>query len=365
MRILHLIPSLGGGGAERQISLLAGGLRAAGCEVHVAILRDGPHFERLERSGTMVHRIRARGNYDPLLVPRIVRLIRGVRPDIVQTWLTQMDVAGGAAALWTGTPWIVSERSSGLHYPRDLRHALRRFLGRFADAIVANSKGGLHFWKATCARRFIVSNAVDLDAIDASRPDDVETDGRPIVLFAGRLDQEKNLPTFIRALAEVMHARDVIALFCGSGPLESEVRERVNALGLSERIRLLGFTDRLWSLMKRADLFVTVSWFEGQPNAVLEAAASGCPLVLSDIESHRENFGESTAILVPPGDARAIAAAIAGVLDDPASARERARNAREVVSGFTIPAIAAAYLHIYERLVLTTAPESDAVVHRH
>src|SRR5687767_4452068 len=76
LRVLHLIPSLGGGGAERQIAYLARGLVASGVDVHVGYLREGSNFERLAASGATLHPIASRGNYDALLVARIVRLIR-------------------------------------------------------------------------------------------------------------------------------------------------------------------------------------------------------------------------------------------------------------------------------------------------
>ena len=117
MRILHLIPTLHGGGAERQLVYLAAGLRALGCDVHVGLQQGGTNLARLEAAQATVHQLNTRGNYDPRILPAIVRLIRRVRPDVVQTWLMQMDVAGGAAALLTGTPWIVSERSSGPRTP--------------------------------------------------------------------------------------------------------------------------------------------------------------------------------------------------------------------------------------------------------
>lgn len=356
MRVLHLIPSLAGGGAERQIAYLARGLSERGVDVHVGILRGGPNLERLQHTGATVHWIPSGGNYDPFLLPRIVRLIRRVRPDVVQTWLTQMDVVGGLAALMTGTRWIVSERSSGAHYPRDARHGMRRLIGRFADAIVANSKGGLTFWTKTRAAKFVVPNAVPLEEIDAAPREEIDAGDAKVILYAGRLDEEKNLPNLIDALAEVMRDRDALALFCGIGPLEAAIRARIEERGLSARVRILGFTDRLWGLMKRADVLVAVSWFEGHPNVVLEAAAAGCPLVLSDIAAHRDVFDEQSAAYVPPTDASAIAAAIGRALDDPTAARERARRARDTVAAFSISAAAETYLRVYD--------PADASIHR-
>lgn len=350
MRVLHLIPSLGGGGAERQLAYLAGGLRRRDCDVHVGILRDGPNLERVLAAGATVHRIHAASNYDPLLVPRIVRLIRRVRPDVVQTWLTQMDVAGGFAARVTGTPWVVSERSTAAVYPRDLRHALRGAIGSLADAIVANSRGGLAFWRRGTASRSIVPNAIALQEID-SAVRDAATGEHGTILFAGRFEQEKNLPNLVDALAIVLRDRDAAVLFCGAGGLEAEVRAHVEKHGLTSRIRFLGFTDRLWSVMKGADVLVAVSWLEGNPNVVLEAAACGCPLVLSDIRAHCDVFGADAAELVPPADPAAIAAAIVRTLDDRSAARDRARRARAVVEPLSIDGAAGDYLRIYESVV--------------
>ena len=349
MRILHLIPSLVGGGAERQIAHLASGQRERGCEVHVGIFRGGINRERLERAGAVIHEIEAAGNYDPRLVFRVMKLIRAVRPDFVQTWLAQMDVVGGVAARLTRTPWIISERSSGAHYPRDAKHRLRRFLGRFATAIVANSSGGFSFWRGSKASRFVVPNALALDEIAAAPRDETDFGASRVILFVGRLDAEKNLSNLIIALQDVIAQRDAVALFCGIGPKENEVRSEIEQAGCTDRIRLLGYTDRVWSLMKRADAIVAPSWFEGHPNVVMEAAAAGCPLVLSDIPAHRECLGDA-ALFAPPEDPEALARAILQTLDDPAEARARAGRARAIAADWSIDRAASAYMRIYEEL---------------
>jgi glycosyltransferase involved in cell wall biosynthesis len=349
MRVLHLIPTLGGGGAERQITCLARGLRDLGCDVHVGLVREGPNLGRLIDAGATVHRIKIASNYDPLLVPRIVALIRRVKPDIVQTWLPQMDVAGGFAARLTGTPWVLSERTTAGVYPHDARNTLRLTIGGLADAIVANSAGGLGFWPHVAENaKSIVPNALALDEIDAAVP--AESDARKTILFVGRLEQEKNLANLIDALAIVMRDRDVRAVFCGDGSLEADVRTRIEQRGIADRVQLLGFTHRVWSVMKAADVLVSVSWFEGHPNVVLEAAACGLPLVLSDIPAHRAIFDSAAAEIVAPADPDAMAAAIVRTLDHPAEARERARRAREFVEPLSIESAASGYLRVYERL---------------
>jgi glycosyltransferase involved in cell wall biosynthesis len=350
MRILHLIPSLGGGGAERQLGILAAGLRDLGCEVHVGFVSEGANLARLEAAGAHLHRIPARGNLDPLLLPRLVRLILNVRPDVVQTWLTQMDVAGGLAALLTRRPWIVSERTHEIYYPGDAKHGLRRLLGRFANAIVANSQGGAEYWDGARVEKVVVPNALPLGEIAAAPRDGSDFGASEVLLFAGRFDPAKNLENLVDALAPVVRERDALALLCGEGPLESALRARIAKAGVADRIRLLGFTDRVWSLMKRADVLVAASWFEGHPNVVLEAAACGCPLVLSDIPAHRQCFGDDAALFADPADPAALAAAIRQTLEDPAAASARAGRARAVANALSIDSAAGAYLRAYENV---------------
>jgi glycosyltransferase involved in cell wall biosynthesis len=103
--------------------------------------------------------------------------------------------------------------------------------------------------------------------------------------------------------------------------------------------------------MKRAAVMVSVSWLEGRPNVVTEAAAAGCPLVLSDIPAHREFLDDGAACYAPPDAPRAIAAAIERVLDDTAGSAARAARAKEIVSGWSICNIAARYLRVYEEIL--------------
>lgn len=350
MRVLHLIPTLGGGGAERQIAALAAGLRALGCDVHVGIVSEGSHLARVAAAGATVHQIRSHGNYDPALPLRIAALIRRVRPAVVQTWLTQMDVAGGLAALATRTPWVLSERTNKIYYPRDLKHGLRRFLGRFADAIVANSPGGAEYWDRTRVAKKVIPNALPLADIDAAPRDATGFGASAVILFAGRFDAAKNLEKLIDALTKTVRERDAVALLCGAGPLERDVRARIEQSRVADRIRLLGFREDVWSLMKRADLLIAPSWFEGQPNSVIEAIACGCPLVVSDIPAHRAFLDDSMALFAPPGDANALAAKMIEVLDDRAAARMRVANARALVADWSLERVSAAYLRVYEEV---------------
>jgi glycosyltransferase involved in cell wall biosynthesis len=360
LRVLHLIPNMLAGGAQQQLTYLAAEQVRLGHDVHVGFLHDGPKRVLLDATGAKVERFTARGNHDPRLFLRIRSLIRRLRPDVVQTWLVQMDVLGGAAALATRTPWVLSERVSGDAYGPDAKSALRAWLARRADVVVSNSRKGDRYWAATtpAVPRRVVRNGIPLGAIDAVAPVSDERTGlragERMILYAGRLNPQKNLENLIPALGAATAAGASVAFLCGDGTHEAQARARVSALGLGGRVRVMGFVDDVWSWMKRADVFVSISHFEGHPNTVLEAAASGAPLVLSDIPEHREVLDEAGALFVDRTSQDAIAAALEGVLRDPADARRRAQAARTAVETLSVEAMARGYDEVY----------ADALAHR-
>jgi glycosyltransferase involved in cell wall biosynthesis len=164
----------------------------------------------------------------------------------------------------------------------------------------------------------------------------------------GRLSYEKNLLRLIEALASVIVRRGATAILCGSGPLEAQLRARIESLGVTDRLLLTGYVDTVWSLLHAADVFVAVSHFEGQPNAVLEAMAAGCPMVLSDIPAHREVLDDGAALFVDGDSAPEIAAAIERLIDSPEMARSLAERARCAAEGRSPARIATEYERLYQ-----------------
>jgi len=349
MKILFCIPTLEYGGAERQLCYLAAELTRLGHDVHVACGRRGPHYDRLVSGGATVHEIGARGNHDPRLFLNLARLMRQLKPDVVQTCLTQMDIAAGAAALLTGTPWVLREPSAAPSYPRGWKSALRRILGRRARAIISNSREGDAYWRAVAAqRRHIVVNGVPLAEIDAV---DAEKSDRKTVLFAGRMDDGKNAAVLIDALTRIANDIDFLAVFCGDGPRRAELERAAADRGLSQRILFPGYVPNLWQRMKSAATFASLSRSEGSSNVVLEAMACRCPLIVSDIPAHREMLDDESAIFVPCDDAAAAAKAIRTTLSLPDAAQLRTSAARKLAEQRSIESMARDYEAFYRDVI--------------
>jgi len=358
MRIVHFIWRMNLGGAERQLVQLCSGLVGQGIDVHVVTAFSGYCDEQLVATGVMPHRFRTLTKFDVTLIPRTMLLLRRLRPDVVTTWLTQMDIVAGLAASAARVPWILCERSVAESYPPSLLHALRARVGRRALAIVANSEGGRDYWRPFVRddRVRVIPNIVPMSEIDRAAPavDGVCTDD-DVILYVGRFSAEKNLDRLIDALAIVLPGRRAKAVLCGDGVLRGAIEEKTRSLGLADRVLFLGRLADVFSWMKRATVVVAVGLYEGNPNTALEAMACGAPLVVSDIAPYRALVGDHGAWRVDPLAVESIAAGIAAALDQRSEANSRAKRAHALVGAHSADDIAARYIDVFESVIASRA----------
>jgi glycosyltransferase involved in cell wall biosynthesis len=364
LRVLHVIPSFAGGGAERQLAMLAHPLVRRGVDVHIAHVHDGPNLSLATSSGATLHMLGVRRNHDPRTLTRLIALIRHVQPDVVQTWLLHADVFGGTAARLCGVPWVLSERCSGPMYEHGLKFRLRKWLGRGATAVVANSERGVTYWRSAgfAGPAQVIRNIVVVPAHVERQAGASATEG-DLILGIGRLSEQKNWTGFLAALEAVFAERARLrAVVLGEGPLQGALQARIDASpALQGRVQLAGYADDVGEWLRRASMLVSLSHYEGTPNAVLEAMAARCPVVVSDIAEHRE-IADAASALFAPLDAPATAAqAIERVLADPAGAEQRAHSARQRVEGLSGASAADQYVQLYRSLAKRALPELRSV----
>jgi glycosyltransferase involved in cell wall biosynthesis len=358
MRVLHCIASFSGGGAEARLATLCEAAeRHPDILFHVAYVRGGPNLKRVENTGTRLHPLHARGNYDPRLVREIATVIRENKINMVQTWMPMMDVFGGAAAHLAGRPHVLSECSAGALYPATWKNWLRRLLGRKASAIVANSEEGLRYWRGLVPedKLHLIGNPLDLErltataAIDDGRFQEVAK-GKKLLLYAGRFTEAKNLPCLCDALDRLLRVRtDVNVAFFGIGEKLEELTTRLRKW-TPERVRFMGFSDELPSWLKRADAIVSLSKVEGLPNIVLESAVLRVPQVLSDIPQHRAAVGDEGAFFCSPASPDDVCAQLQSALDDVQSGDRKVAAAYERVAQYDMQKIINAYAQLYRTL---------------
>ena len=355
MRIIHLTNSLSIGGAERQLSYLVPELVRMGHDIHVAYVNEGP--DKPELPGVTLHKLRSLSKYDPYLLWQIIGLIRHIKPDIIQTWIPQMDIPGGVAAKLCRTPFILREPSSGLVPVQMWKNYLRVRIGSSAMSIVSNSRGGDEYWKKIIPdnHRHVISNALPFDEIDATAaalPQEMTKPEAPIVLYVGRMEEKQKRPKlFLEALACVRQKKNVFGVLCGEGPQRSELEMLKHKLGLDVDVSFTGYLPAIsvWALMKKASVLLSLSLSEGCPNAVMEAMACGCPLVISDIPAHREILDENCALFTDPSNVEQTASAIIQILNNTEAAKERALLAKQKTRSWSIAEMARNYERVYKK----------------
>jgi glycosyltransferase involved in cell wall biosynthesis len=357
-KILHLIPTLEGGGAERQLAMLAVEQSSNGNEVHIALRRsNGVYMDLLRNTQVKMHLLGDLKSINPLMFLRICSLMRRLNPDVVQTWLPQMDVTGGAVALWNSIPLVVTERASKLAFDRfNLLTWLRKQVGRCANAVVANSVTGAGYWQSILPKETILNtipNAVDIRAIQNFAPvsNEVTQNSQKIILVVGRLSRQKAVEIVLNAISLISERGGIRVIIMGDGPLRFELEELIDALKIGNNVVMLPFQLGWWGWLKNADALISMSRYEGNPNVVIEAMAAGCPLIVSDIPEHREILTDESAYFVPVENSIELAAAIEKLFGNPDLAHMKSELATKLVASLTIRSVADAYEDVYASMI--------------
>lgn len=333
-RIALYVPSMQGGGAERVMLTLAHGFAARGLAVDLVLASaEGPYLKEVAEAVRVVD-LRCRRVISSLA--HLVRYLRRERPRAMLSALGYANVV----AVWARelarvpTRLVVSEHAnlSLTHrYARTIRErlmpALIRRAYRRADGVVAVSGGVADDLAAVIGfpreRIKVVYNPVFTDELlrlsrmPLQHPW-IEKKARPVVLSIGRLAEEKDFPTLLRAFARLRAKRPVRLVILGEGQLRAQLEALVANLGLIEDVAMPGFVDNPFAWMRHADLLVLSSVFEGFGNVLVEAMACGIPTVSTDCPSGpAEILGHGRwGRLVPVGDDAALADAIAATLDE-------------------------------------------------
>lgn len=370
-KLLFVLPSLGGGGAERASIDLLRGMPRERWQISLALFERSGSFLSQLPDDVEVHDLRGRSQNDPRLVWRLARLLRRERPVVVFSVLRYSNLVTLLARRLAGSTSrvVINEQNlpsaefalfgGGATKGWALRHLYPQ-----ADTVTAISHGIAD----ELASRFgvgreklqVIPNPVDLARVQALGALEPEHPwfalSQPVVLGAGRLHRQKGFDHLIRAFALARRQLPCKLIIIGEGPQRQELEQLVAELGLSDDVALPGFQDNPYSYMRRATLFVLSSLYEGFGNVLVDALALGrpivstrCPVGPDEILTH-----EQTGILVPPADDSALAQAMLRMLTDDGLRQRLSANGAARAADFALERIVAQYEALFAQLARGT-----------
>ncbi|MFP4561563.1 MAG: glycosyltransferase [Thiohalorhabdus sp.] len=337
-RVAIFLSFSGDGGVEHMMVNLAGAIARLGVEVDLVRARvDGGHADRIPE-GVRVVDLEARHTWSSL--PGLARYLRRERPDALLAAKDRANRIALRARKLAGAPSCLAVRlGNNLSQSLEGKSRVRRWLRTLpmrrayhkADAVIAVSEGvaedtaGITGLPRSAIH--VLPNPVVTPALEDRAAEEAEhpwmelrtEDDSARILAVGRLNRQKDFPTLLEAFARLREQRPARLVILGEGPDREELEGLAARLGITESLDMPGFTDNPYPYMRRADLFVLSSAWEGSPNALTEALALGTPVVSTDCPSGPREILEDGRYgpLVPVGDPAALSEAMAATLENP------------------------------------------------
>ena len=337
MKVLHFVTGGFSGATQVAVDLCEAAQRTPGMEVLLVLRRKrSTRMDRVEALRARGLEVRVVSNWlHALTVWELRRIIRAWRPDVVFAHGFSDHIWGRQAAVAEGVPRIfhVEHNARERYTRRRLRQALA--LAPHTQASIGVSEGvrtsliERGFAPAQC---LAIPNGITLERFPESLLPPRWQDREPAILMVSRFARQKDHATLIHALALLRDRGLTPALHlagAGSERLLRQARVLAERLGLNAQVRFLGNVSNLPERLAATQVFVLSTRWEGMPLALVEAMAAGCACVATDVVGVREVIDQGrTGLLVPPGDATALADALQQVLLDPAMAARLGAAAR-------------------------------------
>ncbi|HYM03684.1 MAG TPA: TIGR03088 family PEP-CTERM/XrtA system glycosyltransferase [Stellaceae bacterium] len=370
--ICHIIYRLAVGGLENGLVNLVNNLPDDAYRHAIVCVTGATEFRnRIRRNSVEIHEINKKPGKDFAAYGRMWRLLNRLKPRVVHT--RNLPALDSLAPAWlAGVPKFVHSEHGldmievdGKNFKYNL---LRRASRLIVDRYVTVSRD-LHDWLhneigVPESRLQTIYNGVDTERFSPmgrsreALPPGFAPEGATVIGTFGRLDPLKNQLALARAFARILAARPAARrslrlMIVGEGKQRAEIEAALDEGGVRDLAWMPGFRDDTADLYRALDIFVLPSLREGISNTLLEAMASGRPVVATRVGGNPEIVPEDVAgLLVPVDDAEALAAAIQRYLDAPALARAHGDGARaHVLRHYSLAAMVGSYDRIYRSLL--------------
>ncbi len=378
-RVLHIIPSLKGGGAERQLTNIV--CNASGEFGHlICVFQDSDFFApEVRRAGHAVRELGLTGKHPWLSgVRRLLPVIRDYQPDLIKTWLYDANIVGRLALLRNRKIPLVTTLHSLDYEPETMRagdwspvnvEGLRRIDKLTARLTNPHFVAVSNYVKKSAQKRLgiadarieVIYNGVDPESLKCAAGEaeslrrELEIPAEAFVyVTVGRVDTLKNHALLLRVFPQILeNVPQAYLAIVGTGILEQELKDLANSLGIEQRVRFLGRRKDVGACLEMGDAFVFPTLLEGHPLALVEAMFKKLPCAASDLEVLREVIvdGES-GILFDLNKSDELVRAMTELFRQPELARRLGEEARRVAEKrFHIRVAVAEWENYYRRII--------------
>lgn len=327
-RLLFLIPSLTNGGAERVMTTIANNL-CKDCDVRIATFTDSKIFYKLDERvevvslGQNVNRnnkltyMWTAGKGGIVLIFKLIAQILKYKPHSVLSFLQATNLFSVCLKMIgvIRCPLVVSERCDPTVRGKFDKWFERNFY-LFATTVVCQGEAVTKFFKEKHRKKLaVIPNPISADAI----PERYTGERKKTIVGIGRLENQKNFQMLIRAFSRLDERfKDFTLEIYGGGNKENELNALIEELGLKDRAFLMGVKPNVMHHVKDRALYVMSSNYEGFPNALAEAMATGLPVISTDFSTGvaKDIVKEQNGIVIPVGDEDALVSAMTEILSD-------------------------------------------------
>ena len=376
-RIFHLITRLLKGGAERVVTDVVVGLDNYEFTVGYGASYDREQVNLLNQKGIETKRFPLIRHYNPVAafaaIASVANYLRRNNFDVVHTHSTEAGIIGRFAASAAGIPHVV-HTVHGIPFTDDRNAVLNRFVleceraaAKRTDRIAVNADiiadEYLGRGIGSPEQYTTVYIGVEREKFRTASPAPDLPGDRPRVVMIGRLAEGKGFNVVLDAVESIRCANFSVCLV-GDGPLYESLESEIEERGLSERVFLTGFRDDIPRVLAASDVFVLPSFREGTPRVILEAMASGLPVVATDIAGIPEQVanGES-GYLIPTGSPGTLADHLDKLLSNPGLRNRMGEKGYERAERFSVETMLDEFDSLYRELLQGTDKHNGLLDH--
>lgn len=356
-KILFYINALNGGGAERVMSNLSSQFADKGYEVLFATSypADGEYelnkkIKRFNLESENIPCSKIKRNY--VRVKRLRQICKREKPEVLVAFMAEPNFRAIIATIGLETKTIISVRNEP---EKEYAGRLMNFVGKYilpmADGCVFQTEDAKKWFpKKLQNKSTIIFNAVKRDFFEAKR--------KPVnglIITCGRLEEQKNHILLIKAFFNVVKKNPNAYLHIyGEGSLKDSLQSLIDNLGLNHSVKLMGQTNDVVSVLEKADVFVLSSFYEGMPNALMEAMAVGVPCIATDCPcgGARMLLNDNNGILIKNNNIDELTNAIEQLIKDDYKKETLSNKCIETVSEFKAENIFLKWREYIEKVVL-------------